>query len=339
MRMRKIKLIAFTFGFACSSWGDLPEEVSYLWNDTTPQSTILALGVEESTPITNGFVFIDGRYIPPPYIVKREGNGIFINGNLIEERLPWPVRIQENQEKKVFSKELPVMPDSITEATPSSNRTVQKYISDMQTYYLNKYGESRVVGHMITLYQSLPCIEKVLPHSNSNGCIVFWKGESNPNGVLMYPTPPKRGQPTEWTQEKIIMQGRRTKEGYETRLARNSFFILPTIKTRSGRITGSQEGVVKILLPLVSILESSQTSEEVFERMKALDLVGFSENAAKAFFENRDSITPELKARIETLKDSLDVQHKTSHTPDLILELPPAQPQKLKPTVVNLKMY
>lgn len=37
----------------------------------------------------NGFVFIDGRYLPPPYTVTRRGNVIFINRVFIEAPVPW----------------------------------------------------------------------------------------------------------------------------------------------------------------------------------------------------------------------------------------------------------
>ena len=42
-------------------------------------AAIAELGITLGTPQMNGFVFIDGRYISPPYTVTRKGNGIFIN--------------------------------------------------------------------------------------------------------------------------------------------------------------------------------------------------------------------------------------------------------------------
>ena len=48
------------------------------------------LGSTYGTPQMNGFVFIDGRYIQPPYTVTRKGNGIFINRIQVEQPAPWP---------------------------------------------------------------------------------------------------------------------------------------------------------------------------------------------------------------------------------------------------------
>jgi hypothetical protein len=54
-----------------------------------PPEAIEALGSTRGTPSLKGFVFIDGRYIQPPYTVSRIGNGIFINRILVEMPVPW----------------------------------------------------------------------------------------------------------------------------------------------------------------------------------------------------------------------------------------------------------
>lgn len=55
-----------------------------------PEANIAELGTTAGTPQMSGFIFIDGRYLPPPYTVTRRGNGIFINRILAEIPLPWP---------------------------------------------------------------------------------------------------------------------------------------------------------------------------------------------------------------------------------------------------------
>lgn len=53
------------------------------------EEALSELGSTYGTPQMNGFVFIEGRYVPPPYTVTRKGNGIFINRILIEQPVPW----------------------------------------------------------------------------------------------------------------------------------------------------------------------------------------------------------------------------------------------------------
>ncbi len=49
------------------------------------EEAIDELGSTSGTPQLNGFVFVEGRYLSPPYTVTRKGNGIFINRVQIEQ--------------------------------------------------------------------------------------------------------------------------------------------------------------------------------------------------------------------------------------------------------------
>lgn len=54
------------------------------------ETALSDLGNTYGTPQMNGFVFIEGRYIPPPYTVTRKGNGIFVNRIQVEQPVIWP---------------------------------------------------------------------------------------------------------------------------------------------------------------------------------------------------------------------------------------------------------
>jgi hypothetical protein len=57
--------------------------------EEVPQAAVDEMGVTEGKPLMNGFVFINGRYLPPPYTVRRVGNAICINKEQIEQPVPW----------------------------------------------------------------------------------------------------------------------------------------------------------------------------------------------------------------------------------------------------------
>lgn len=316
---------------------DMPEETKNLWSNTTPQTAIDALGIEVSLPITNGFVFIDGGYISPPYVVKREGNGVLINNRLIEERIPWPIAETEPSDEIIAS--LPSLPNSITVSSSQDDKDVQNYIGLAISYFLSNSEMDEIALRMKPIYESLPCVEKVLPGDDSESLRVFWRNGDNADGkILTQLSVFSSRMADEWTPALIINDCNFLKNIYAEGLQRGDFYFFPTIYSRSNRTTGTKEGAVNILLNLIPILETSQNEEEVFTQMTTLNIIRFTEGDAKAFFENRSSITPELKQRLEALKDTLVSQHKSIPMPKPPFEIPPP-PQQPKPTVINLKMY
>ena len=48
-----------------------------------PKASATALGVTRGRPFSSGVVFVEGKYIEPPYVVERWGTGIRINGKAV----------------------------------------------------------------------------------------------------------------------------------------------------------------------------------------------------------------------------------------------------------------
>lgn len=48
-----------------------------------PKASATALGVTRGRPFSSGVVFVEGKYIEPPYVVERWGTGIRINGRTV----------------------------------------------------------------------------------------------------------------------------------------------------------------------------------------------------------------------------------------------------------------
>ncbi len=72
--------VFFLIAFVHVCWGQLPE---------VPEEAIETLGTTVGTQQNSGFVFIEGRYLAPPYTVSRKGNGIFINRIQVEQPFGW----------------------------------------------------------------------------------------------------------------------------------------------------------------------------------------------------------------------------------------------------------
>jgi len=55
-----------------------------------PDAAVRALKITKGQAFSSGYVFINGRYVPPPYVVERYGNVIRINGiQVTRQMVPW----------------------------------------------------------------------------------------------------------------------------------------------------------------------------------------------------------------------------------------------------------
>mgnify|MGYP000997486091 CR=1 FL=1 len=54
------------------------------------ETALAELGIAYGVPGMSGFVFVEGRYLAPPYTVTRRGNGIFVNRVQVEQPVVWP---------------------------------------------------------------------------------------------------------------------------------------------------------------------------------------------------------------------------------------------------------
>ena len=57
---------------------------------TVPKQALVELKATVGKPFSSGLVFIDGKFIPPPYKVERFGTAFRINGNQVTRQvIPW----------------------------------------------------------------------------------------------------------------------------------------------------------------------------------------------------------------------------------------------------------
>ena len=78
-----------------------------------PEAAVRALQITIGTPFSTGYVFINGKYEPPPYRVERYGNTIRINGVQVTKQIvPWVefARTQKNFTEKAAAGAAPERP-------------------------------------------------------------------------------------------------------------------------------------------------------------------------------------------------------------------------------------
>lgn len=73
-----------------------------------PKASAKALGVTKGKAFSEGIVFVNGKYIEPPYVVERWGCGIRINGQpVIAEVIPWSEFVKTQPGAKITKSEAP----------------------------------------------------------------------------------------------------------------------------------------------------------------------------------------------------------------------------------------
>jgi len=256
------------------------------------EAAIREFGIKEGPAITNGFVFIGGKYINPPYIVSTRGTGIFINGHLVEQPCPWPI---PEKPKPMIPTEDPKMPATLTKTTSQYDKELIKYLGDKKAYYRNKYGEREMVKMMVKVYEKLPCVLKASAGQDGEHITVTWADGNTMNHRLILP----KRKTTEWTHESILERLEKYKANYEDKLNKGGYYLLGAAY---GRTTGTIAGSRMILPVLLQALKTSKDAKEVQQKMTQAGFPFFDEKACEAFFAHREEIPKELDNRVEVLK-------------------------------------
>lgn len=123
---------------------------------------VRAFGVETSKLYHTAFVFVDGRYLEPPYCVARKGFAVFINDQMVIEPLKeWPVR-------DLTVTEDPPVPSNLTSMSKfidiSQSPTDDPY--DAPMHKKARYVRHRLPGEdgvkaMVLWFESLPFVASV----------------------------------------------------------------------------------------------------------------------------------------------------------------------------------
>ena len=286
--MKAHRLIIAALAFACAAPGE--DTVS-----NAVGSAEQALGVTIGRTVTNGFVFVDGRYLEPPYVVSRRGHTVQINDVVVEQPCPWPI---PEAPKVVITTEDPEVPASLTEHSSEFDPEFIRFHVAKRSYlyYHLKLRGKDYSEAMVKAYASLPNVESAKMGRDLNYIEVKYRG----GGVGRIRIVPMSRKPKEWTPESLLESLETSRRNYETRLAQGDYFC---VGSRMSRTTGTSAGALMTLVPLVEILKASKDAKEVQQRFQAAGWLNWGDHASEAFFTNRTRLTG-LAIRLEALKQA-----------------------------------
>lgn len=251
----------------------------------------LSVGERTWAPISNGVLFVDGRYIPPPYVVSRKEGDVFVNGHNIAWVFQWPPKKRMPPPPPPL--EEPVLPASITEKTTEFDKDFIGYVHYMRQYLMSKHGQQKGIEMMVDVYKRMPCIRDAkLDPDNPNCIILTWaSGKRGYNSQL----PPPCRKVIDLTKEQAESFIDKTAEIFVRGLSNGDYYMLEGGgPSRSGLWGGAQQ----IFLPLAAAMHRAKDESGFLAIMKTNQPPGgMSEKTLRSFYKYRDEL-PKWEPRL-----------------------------------------
>lgn len=270
--MRRIGFLIFgIFAYGGAVAAELPE---------VTEAAVAELGSLSGVPQMTGFVFIEGRYVPPPYTVSRKGNGLFINRILVEQPVAWGLAgpaADSGQKKSVDAdsdlekEETPV--EAPNPVAPGSTTTV-KSIDDL-------FSDEEVSPALVTAAAS--------------------GAEGTPEGTL-----PQQGRARaadkgiEKKKEAFLTSLERTRKGYELSLAQGEVFFF---SRWSNRVNGNYGTARTLMGVLPKALRYAQSPQDLMMRLKQGGVYFLDLGMCSELFMNKNTF-PLLEERLAKIEEA-----------------------------------
>jgi hypothetical protein len=257
------------------------------------QEPDLSLGTKEWPAITNGVVFFNGEYIPPPYTVSRVENVVIINGRRIESGMAWPP--QQPAPPPVIPQNEPIMPSTITEKTTIYDEDYLRFLTEARLYYFDKYGQEKGMDKIAEAFNKMPFVSSARRDPESpTGIILILKTGERSSGNLV---PPSR-KPNNMTKEQALKMMDRLCESYVSGLEGNHFFMLGNTYLR-----GTPDGYKMLLAPLSEAMKQATNEAHFASLFKTNQFSSsFSEKALRSFYQHKGDLPkwePHVRETVE----------------------------------------
>lgn len=250
----------------------------------------LSIGERKWAPISSGVLFVDGRYIPPPYVVSRKEGDVFVNGHDIAWALQWPPKKRMPPPPPPETE--PVMPTSITKQTTRYDKDYLTYISNVRQFLFAKFGSEKGIDLMVDVYRRLPCIKTAVRDVTSPNTIEVVWADGSRGGIIQ--VPPKRKE-IDLTKEQAESFIDKTAEIFVKGLSNGDYYMLEGGgPSRSGLWGGAQQ----IFLPLAAAMRGAKDEADFLAIMKTNQPPGgMSEKTLRSFYKYKDEV-PEWERRL-----------------------------------------
>ena len=184
--MKKLLTTLAIYGFTCLNFMANEVKKSFIIQKDGKSFEVTNLPVfTKSEPITNSFVYIDGEYVEPPYIISTSNLVVYINERIIRNFVPDVLL------PAFYTKTRPELPKDLNEETSMYDERFNFYLWGT-CYYLQeieKLTAEETVDEMFRVIQLLPNIKNVErniqePARFAKFKITYQDGKTVSTGVL-----------------------------------------------------------------------------------------------------------------------------------------------------------
>ena len=286
MEKTGLKVLAAAMLVACAAWAGAAERIPIKNNFPRPKPAALkALKGEAGKVFNAGWVFIDGKYVPPPYKVVRYGNVIRINDYQVTgEVVPWDEFIKTQEGVKVTKSETPAPGEGAAPAPEPEPEPEPEEEDDSWESSLDD------------LFDDAPAEKK--------------SGSKKPKSSGYKPRPKKPTVTVTYTFEGEFVPNDTTKQllkhinDYRTKIERDlRSGGYCCFSSRYPGITADGGAARVVMQKLPDIMKKSATREAFAANLRNAGLVYFSEPLIDDLFRNRIDYLP-LSQRNKSLKES-----------------------------------
>jgi len=239
------------------------------------EEAVAELGSLSGVPQMTGFVFIEGRYLPPPYTVSRKGNGLFVNRILVEQPVAWSSIAPETAGEQNKSVDADV--DFEKAETPAELSESTKTVKSIDDLFSDDDEKPASVA------------------AAKGGAAVRTAKGVQPQGRVLTTT----GEAKQKTDE-IRASLERLRKGYELALAQGEVFFF---SKRSNRVNGNYGTARTLMSVLPKALRNAQSPQDLMMRLKQGGVYFIDLGMCSELFVNKNTF-PLLEERLAKIEEA-----------------------------------
>lgn len=246
-----------------------------------PKASSKALGVTRGRQFNTGLVFINGKYIEPPYTVERRGVGICINGTpAIAQVIDWTEFLKTQQGVKITKTEAPAptyMPPPVEPGMSQEDDSMDTSLDDL---FDDDPKPKKKPAKPAYRTQRIP--RKPVPTVTYS-----LEGEFVPNAAS----------------KALVARINAVRTEIDKALRSGGFICFGD---RYARVTGDQRAAMHVLEKMPEIMRRSETPDAFRASVRSANFVYFSDSVCSDFFRNRIDYR-KLQDRRKKLKEELEL--------------------------------